>query len=47
MGTVVLIFGLALMTFGSMLLRSIRDDLGYYIPKEELEDDDAKGGKVS
>ncbi|NCU16159.1 cytochrome c oxidase subunit I [Pallidibacillus pasinlerensis] len=46
MGTVVLIFGLA-MTFGTMLLRSLRDDLGYYIPKEELEDDDAKGGKVS
>lgn len=28
--------GLAI-TFGSMLLRSIRDDLGYHIPKKELE----------
>ncbi|MCU9600380.1 cytochrome c oxidase subunit I [Pallidibacillus thermolactis] len=45
MGTVVLILGLALM-FGSMLVRSIRDDLGYYIPKEDVEND-AKGGKVS
>ena len=45
MGTVVLILGLALM-FGSMLVRSIRDDLGYYIPKEDIEND-AKGGKVS
>lgn len=43
-GIPVLIIGLVI-TFGSMLLRSLRDDLGYHIHKEELMDDD-KGGKV-
>lgn len=44
-GIVFLILGLALM-FGSMLVRSLRDDLGYYIRKEELEDDVERGGKA-
>lgn len=44
-GVVVLVLGLALM-FGSMLVRSLRDDLGYYIRKEELENDVERGGKA-
>lgn len=44
-GVPVLILGLAIM-FGSMLFRSLKDDLGYYIPKEELMDEDEKGGKA-
>ncbi|OKL37240.1 cytochrome c oxidase subunit I [Domibacillus mangrovi] len=39
----VLIFGLVV-TFGSMLYRSIKDDHGYHIHKEELLDDANKGG---
>lgn len=38
----VLIIGLAI-TFGSMLVRSLKDDLGFHITKEELMRD-AKGG---
>jgi cytochrome c oxidase subunit 1 len=43
----VLIIGLAI-TFGSMLLRSLKDDLGFHITKEELMRDaqNAKGGKT-
>lgn len=44
-GTVFLIVGLVI-TFGSMLLRSLRDDLGYYIPKKDLVDDVDRGGKA-
>ena len=36
--TAVIIIGL-LITFGSMLIRSIKDDHGYHIHKEELMDD--------
>ncbi len=41
----VLIIGL-LITLGAMLVRSIKDDLGYHIHKEDLmnDDDDEKGG---
>lgn len=38
----VLIIGMGI-TFGSMLVRSLKDDLGFYITKEELLRD-AKGG---
>jgi cytochrome c oxidase subunit 1 len=43
----VLIIGLGI-TFGSMLLRSLKDDLGFHITKEELLRDaqNAKGGKT-
>jgi cytochrome c oxidase subunit 1 len=42
---VVLIVGL-LITFGSMAFRSIKDDHGFHIRKEDLlDDDDGKGGK--
>jgi cytochrome c oxidase subunit 1 len=37
----VLIIGLAI-TFGSMIVRSLKDDLGYHISKEELMNE--KGG---
>jgi cytochrome c oxidase subunit 1 len=40
----VLILGL-LITFGSMLLRSLKDDLGFHISKEDLIKD-AKGGNM-
>ena len=40
----VLIIGL-LITFGSMFLRSVKDDHGYHIHKEDLMDED-KGGKA-
>lgn len=43
-GVPVLILGLTIM-FGSMLVRSLRDDFGYHIRKEELMDDD-DGGEV-
>ncbi|TDQ42284.1 cytochrome c oxidase subunit I [Aureibacillus halotolerans] len=40
------ILGLAI-TFGSMLVRSLKDDLGYHIHKEDLlEDDDDKGAEA-
>ncbi|OMP68495.1 cytochrome c oxidase subunit I [Domibacillus epiphyticus] len=39
----VLIIGMAI-TFGSMLYRSIKDDHGYHIHKEDLLDDADKGG---
>lgn len=44
-GIPVLIFGL-LFTLGSMFVRSIKDDHGYHIPKEELIDDNDKGVKA-
>lgn len=40
-----LIFGLFI-TAASMVTRSVKDDLGYYIPKEELLEKDDKGGKA-
>jgi cytochrome c oxidase subunit 1 len=40
----ILIIGLAL-TFGSMLIRSLKDDLGFYISKEELLRDAKRGEK--
>lgn len=43
-GLPVLIIGLGI-TFGSMLIRSLRDDFGYHIHKEDLLEDD-KGGIV-
>ncbi len=43
-GIPVLIFGM-LITFGSMFVRSVKDDHGYHIHKEDLMDDD-KGGKA-
>lgn len=43
-GLPILIIGLGI-TFGSMLIRSLRDDFGYHIHKEDLLEDD-KGGKV-
>ncbi|KAB2335283.1 cytochrome c oxidase subunit I [Bacillus mesophilum] len=44
-GIPVLIIGL-LITLGSMLVRSVKDDHGYHIHKEELVDDDDKGVKA-
>lgn len=44
-GIPVLIFGL-LFTLCSMAFRSIKDDHGYHIPKEELMDDKDKGVKA-
>lgn len=41
----VLIIGLAI-TFGSMLFRSLKDDLGFHITKEELIEDAKKGGNT-
>ncbi|WP_462409152.1 cytochrome c oxidase subunit I [Neobacillus sp. Marseille-QA0830] len=41
----VIIIGL-LVTFGSMLLRSVKDDHGFHIHKEELVDDNDKGVKA-
>lgn len=38
-----LIFGLFI-TAASMVTRSVKDDHGYYIPKEELIDDEDRGG---
>lgn len=40
----VIIIGL-LITFGSMLIRSVKDDHGYHIHKEDLMDNTDKGGK--
>ena len=42
MAIVVLIIGL-LITFGSMLIRSMKDDHGYHIHKEDLMDDKIRG----
>ena len=44
-GIPVLIIGLAI-TFGSMLIRSMKDDHGYHIPKAELMENDDKGVKA-
>ncbi|QED47406.1 cytochrome c oxidase subunit I [Cytobacillus dafuensis] len=44
-GIPVIILGLAI-TFGSMLARSLRDDHGYHIHKEDLIDDNDKGVKA-
>ncbi|WP_203332519.1 cbb3-type cytochrome c oxidase subunit I [Planococcus beigongshangi] len=41
----VLIIGLAIL-FGSMLVRSLKDDLGFHITKEELMEDLKKGGNT-
>jgi len=41
-GLAVLIIGL-IVAFGSMLLRSLKDDHGFHIPKSELVDDKDKG----
>ncbi|MFJ7752067.1 cytochrome c oxidase subunit I [Peribacillus muralis] len=41
----IIIVGL-LITFGSMLIRSVKDDHGYHIHKEDLMDDTDKGGKA-
>ncbi|MBS4198825.1 cytochrome ubiquinol oxidase subunit I [Bacillus sp. FJAT-49732] len=41
-GLAVLIIGLVI-AFGSMLLRSLKDDHGFHIPKSELTDDKDKG----
>jgi cytochrome c oxidase subunit 1 len=41
----VLIFGL-LVTFSSMFVRSVKDDHGFHIHKEDLMDDDEKGVKA-
>jgi cytochrome c oxidase subunit I len=40
-----MIFGL-LVTFGSMFLRSVKDDHGFHVHKEELLDDTEKGAKA-
>ena len=42
--TIVMIIGL-LITLGSMFFRSVKDDHGFHIHKEDLLDDD-KGGKA-
>lgn len=44
-GIPVLIIGL-LITLGSMLVRSVKDDHGFHIHKEDLVDDDDKGVKA-
>ncbi len=44
-GIPVLIIGLVI-SFGSMLVRSLKDDHGYHIPKSELMDDSEKGVKA-
>lgn len=44
-GVPVLIIGLAI-AFGSMLIRSLKDDHGYHIPKSDLIDDTEKGVKA-
>ena len=44
-GLPVLIIGM-LVTLGSMFLRSVKDDHGYHIHKEDLTDDDDKGVKA-
>ncbi|MGG4266468.1 cytochrome c oxidase subunit I [Peribacillus simplex] len=41
----IMIVGL-LVTFGSMFIRSVKDDHGYHIHKEDLMDDKDKGGKA-
>ena len=42
---IVFIIGL-LITFGSMIFRSVKDDHGFHIHKEDLVDDDDKGVKA-
>lgn len=44
-GLPVLIIGLAV-TFGSMFFRSVKDDHGFHIHKEDLIEDDKKGVKA-
>lgn len=44
-GIPVLVLGLAI-TFGSMLIRSLKDDHGYHISKAELMENDDKGVKA-
>ncbi len=44
-GDPVLIIGL-IVAFGSMLLRSLKDDHGFHIPKSELVDEKDKGVKA-
>jgi cytochrome c oxidase subunit I len=44
-GIPVLVIGL-LITFGSMFFRSVKDDHGFHIHKEDLMNDDDKGGKA-
>ncbi|MEQ2529258.1 cytochrome c oxidase subunit I [Robertmurraya yapensis] len=44
-GLPVLILGMAI-TFGSMFFRSVKDDHGFHIHKEELTDDNDKGVKA-
>ncbi len=41
-GIPVLIIGLVI-AFGSMSIRSLKDDHGFHIPKEELMDDKERG----
>ncbi|WHY58106.1 cytochrome c oxidase subunit I [Peribacillus simplex] len=41
----IMVVGL-LVTFGSMFIRSVKDDHGYHIHKEDLMDDKDKGGKA-
>jgi cytochrome c oxidase subunit 1 len=45
LGIPVLVIGLVI-TFGSMLIRSVKDDHGYHIHKEELLEDSEKGVKA-
>jgi len=44
-GIPVLVIGLVI-AFGTMLIRSFKDDLGYHIPKEELLEEENKGGRA-
>src|SRR5690606_7512979 len=44
-GIPVLVIGLVI-AFGTMLIRSVKDDLGYHIPKEELLEEENKGGRA-
>jgi cytochrome c oxidase subunit I len=44
-GIPVLVIGF-LITFGSMFFRSVKDDHGFHIHKEDLMNDDDKGGKA-
>lgn len=44
-GVITFIIGLVI-TFGSMAFRSVKDDHGYHIHKEDLLDSNDKGGKA-
>lgn len=44
-GLPVILIGLGI-TFATMLVRSLKDDHGYHIHKEDLTDDDDKGVKA-